>query len=263
MALVTEDLCFRYPSGAEVLRSVSLGFEDPMTAIIGPNGAGKSTLLRLLGHLQVHRPSRGRVLMDGVELSTMRSVERVRRLAYVSQTPTVSSPLTVREVVGLSRTLLDRSDETVARAIAEVGLEDRSNDRFSELSVGQRQLAAIARAIAQFGFEPSDQTRYLLADEPIASLDPHHAVAIADRLRAMTERGVRCILVIHDLGFARAVADRVLGLSAEGRVVVDGPPEETITEEVLGSLFGCRFERTGWGLMPRYGRFGRKQEEDG
>jgi len=151
MALVTEDLCFRYPSGAEVLRSVSLGFEDPMTAIIGPNGAGKSTLLRLLGHLQVHRPSRGRVLMDGVELSTMRSVERVRRLAYVSQTPTVSSPLTVREVVGLSRTLLDRSDETVARAIAEVGLEDRSNDRFSELSVGQRQLAAIARAIAQFG----------------------------------------------------------------------------------------------------------------
>ena len=263
MPLSTENLCFSYPSGAEVLRSVSLSFDDPVTAIIGPNGAGKSTLLRLLGNLQAGRASKGRVLMDGVELSGLSSFERVRRLAYVSQTPTVSSPLTVGEVVGLSRTLLGRSDETVARAIAEVGLEARSEDRFLELSIGQRQLAAIARAIAQFGYGSSDHSRYLLADEPIASLDPHHAVAIAERLRALTERGVRCILVVHDLGFARAVADRVLGLSSEGRVVVDGSPAETITEEVLGSLYGCRFERTDWGLMPRYGSFGRKQGQNG
>lgn len=254
MALATQDLCFSYPSGAEVLRGVSLSFEDPVTAIIGPNGAGKSTLLRLLGHLQAERPSQGRVHLDGVDLGSLSSVDRVRRIAYVSQTPTVSSPLTVGEVVGLSRTLLGRSDETVARAVSEVGLEDRTNDRFSELSVGQRQLAAIARAIAQFGYESSDQDRYLLADEPIASLDPHHAVTIAERLRAMTQRGIRCILIVHDLGFARAVADRVLGLSTVGRIVVDGPPERTITEEVLSSLFGCRFERTDWGLMPRYGR---------
>lgn len=254
MTLATDGLSFSYPQRADVLRDVSLSFDDPVTALIGPNGAGKSTLLRLLGRLQDGKECSGRITLDGRELSGLSAIERVRRIAYVSQTPTVSSPLTVREVVGLARTVLSPSRESVDRAIGEVGLDDRSDDRFSALSVGQRQLAAIARAIAQFGYESSERTRYLLADEPIASLDPHHAVRVAELLGSMTQRGVRCVLVVHDLGFARAVTDRVIGLSADGRVAMDGPPDRTITEDGLGGLFGCRFERTEWGLMPRYAR---------
>lgn len=256
MDLATHGLSFAYPKGPRVLRDVTLSFEDPVTVIIGPNGAGKSTLLRLLGHLTGMRPQAGGVTLGGVDIGERTALERVKHIAYLSQTPRVSSPLTVEEVVALSRTLTGPSEACVARAIEEVGLMDRRKDRFSQLSVGQRQLAAFARALSQFGFESQDGARYLLADEPIAALDPHHAVTIARQLRAATERNIRCVLVAHNLAFAEAVAGRVIGLGGDGTVVADGAPERILTEGVLERLYGCRFVRgdraSGGGLKPRY-----------
>ncbi len=253
MSLAVHEVTYAYPKGPPVLQGVTVEFTDSVTAVIGPNGAGKSTLLRLLGDLQHPRSSQGRIAMEGKDLGSLSASERVRRIAYVSQTPLVSAPLTVREVVGLSRVLIEADQAAVDRAIAEVGLESRQDDLFSSMSVGQRQLAAIARALAQLGFDRDDSPRYLLADEPIAALDPHHAIEIARQLRSATDRGIRCVLVVHDLTFARAVSDRIIGLGRDGRIAADGSPEDTLTEEKLGQLFGCRFERTENELRPSYG----------
>jgi len=252
MSLAVHGLSYAYPKGLSVLRDITLEFPEAVTVVIGPNGAGKSTLLRLLGDLQHPRPSQGRITLDGKELGSLSASERVRRIAYVSQSPTVSAPLTVREVVGLSHTLIGANKSAIDRAMIEVGLKNRQNDLFGSLSVGQRQLVAIARALAQLGFDRQHLPQYLLADEPIAALDPNHTIEIARQLRSATNRGIRCVLVVHDLAFARAVSDRIIGLSRDGQVISDGSPEDTLTADKLGSLFGCRFERTENELRPSY-----------
>ena len=241
MSLAAENLSFAYRAARPVLKGVSVEFGNPITAIIGPNGAGKSTLLRLLAGVASGGVREGKVTLDGQELLDLRAVERVRRLAMLAQVPAVSAPLTVGEVVMLGRTLLPSDPATVARAIEEVGLNGRENDLFESLSVGERQLAAFARVLAQLGFEQEQRPRYLLADEPIAALDPNHAVTNARRIRAASERGIRCVLVVHDLDFVSEVADRVIGVGRCGSVVADGPPEQTLKPDVLESLYGCRF----------------------
>lgn len=224
-----------------MLRDISLSFEAPVTAIIGPNGAGKSTLLRLLAGVADRRGLTGRVELDGQPLEQLPVADRVRRLAYVSQTPRISAPLTVGEVVGLGRVLQRPDAEAVSRALDRVGLRDRAEERFEHLSVGQRQLVAFARVLAQFDRSGPDRPRYLLADEPVAALDPHHAIVIAGQIRSVAENGVRSVLVVHDVGFAGAVADRVVCLAENGAVTADGPPADVLTPDVLKNLFGCRF----------------------
>jgi iron complex transport system ATP-binding protein len=255
VTLRCDQLGYAYPSGdLPVLQDVSLVFEAPVTAIIGPNGAGKSTLLRLLAGIADRRGRRGGVTLDGRAIEHVPVVERVRRIAYVSQTPRVSAPLTVAEVVGLGRVVQSPSSDVVGRALDAVGLGDRAEDAFEHLSVGQRQLAAFARVLAQFDGPENDQTRYLLADEPVAALDPRHAIVIAQQIRDASDRGIRSILIVHDVGFASAVADHVVCLGDGGSVRASGPPDDVLTRDVLEDLFGCRFGESGAArIQPRYG----------
>jgi iron complex transport system ATP-binding protein len=255
MSLSCHDLGFRYRgSGGAVLSGVSIRFDRPISAIIGPNGAGKSTLLRLLGGLEDRGQRTGRVAIDGRGIDELPAIERVRRIAYLSQTPRLAAPLTVREAVAIGRVYLRRDDDAVDRALDAVALLDRAEDRFGELSVGQRQLAAYARTLAQFADDPTeDHPRFLLADEPIAALDPKHAVRLAGLLRASAERGIRCVMVVHDLAFAAEVADCVICLGGDGRVAAVGTPDQVLTVDRLRDLFGCEFRVSGGAIRPVYG----------
>lgn len=253
MPLCCENLSFTYRGASRpALQNITLQFNTPVTAIIGPNGAGKSTLLRLLGGLEDRGQIKGRVLIEGSTMQSMPVPDRVRRIAFLSQTPRLSAPLSVRQSVALGRVLLPADDEAVDRALDAVGLLNRANDRFGALSVGQRQLAAFARTMAQLSDPRSETPRYLLADEPVAALDPSHAVRLARLIRNGARSGIRCIMVVHDLGFASAVADRVVFLAEGGSLLLDGPPDDMFTPDRLGKLFGCGFREPSGTLHPDY-----------
>ncbi|MFI4854936.1 MAG: ABC transporter ATP-binding protein [Phycisphaerales bacterium JB065] len=254
MTLRCEKLGFTYRGTSRpVLQDITLHFNNPVTAIIGPNGAGKSTLLRLLGALEDRGQTKGHVFIEDSKLETVPVPDRVRRIAFLSQTPRLSAPLSVRQSVALGRVLLSPDDEAVDRALNAVGLLARANDRFGTLSIGQRQLAAFARTMAQLSGPRAESPRYLLADEPVAALDPSHAIRLAKLIRNGAESGIRCIMVVHDLGFAAAVADRVVFLAEGGSLLLDGPPDEMFTSERLGKLFGCGFREPSGTLHPDYG----------
>jgi iron complex transport system ATP-binding protein len=222
-----------------VLEDVRLGVRPGgWTAVIGPNGAGKSTLLRSV--LGAH-PHEGEVRIDGVPTTGMPRRERARHLAYAPQRPVVPEGVTTADYVTLGRTphrsLLaapragDR--QVVADVMARLELTDLAGRPLSTLSGGEQQRAVLARALAQ-------QPRVLLLDEPTAALDLGHAqqvLDLVDRLRRQDDLTV--ISTLHDLTLAGQYADRLVLLDG-GRVVVDGPADEVLTEANLASYYGAR-----------------------
>jgi iron complex transport system ATP-binding protein len=210
-----------------------------MVALIGPNGAGKSTLLRLAAG--VLRPTAGKVLLDDVDLRTLKPREIAKRIAVVPQEGPVPPGMLVQEMVGLGRTpyarwlsgqmAADRRAIEWAMQVAEVTtLADRFVD---ELSGGERQRVILARALAQ-------QPRLLLLDEPTANLDLHHQVAMLELLRGLTrDQDLGVLAALHDLQLAALYCDRV-ALLRGGAIVSQGPPEAVLTEPLLLHAFGQR-----------------------
>ena len=240
-ALRTEALEVTYPGGARALVSTSLAFaQGGFTVLLGASGAGKSTLLRSLNGLV--RPSAGRVFVDGLgdiaEAGKLRAHRR--RTGMVFQHHHLIGRLSVLDNVLTGRlgwraplaTLLPwpRADRELAlAAIDRVGLLDHALKRADQLSGGQQQRVGVARALVQ-------SPRILLADEPVASLDP----ATAERLLALMHGickadGLTAVVSLHQVGFARAFADRIVGLSG-GAVVFDGPPD-SLTDELAARLY--------------------------
>lgn len=205
-----------------------------MTAIIGPNGAGKSTLLSLVGRLIA--ADAGTVHVDGLDVTRVPSAELARRLAILRQENVVVPRLTVRELVAFGRFPHTRGRpnaddrDRVDAALAQVGL-DRHGHRFlDELSGGQRQRAFIAMVLCQ-------DTRYLLLDEPLNSLDMQHAVGVMRVLRRAADvLGRTIVVVLHDLNAAAGFADRIVAMR-DGRIAMDGPVERVVRSDVLGRLF--------------------------
>ncbi len=218
-----------------VVRDVTLKLPaGGMTAIIGPNGAGKSTLLSMIGRLLPM--SEGRVLVDGLDVARTPGDVLARRLAILRQDNHMPARLTVRDLVTFGRfphshgrpTMEDRAH--VDRALGHLALEALADRFLDELSGGQRQRAFIAMALCQ-------DTDYLLLDEPLNSLDMKHAVAIMRLLRrAATELRKTVVLVLHDLNFAACHADRIVAMR-DGRVVVQGAPEEIMRPEVIRAIY--------------------------
>lgn len=218
-----------------VLGPVTGRFEaGGVTALVGPNGAGKSTLLTILGRLLA--PTSGRALLDGVELRSMKPVELARRLAILRQSNEVTARLTVRDLVGFGRFPHSRGRLTAADqrqiddAIGFLGLNDLA-DRFTdELSGGQRQRASVAMVLAQ-------DTDVILLDEPLNNLDMAHQVRMMVHLRRAADHlGKTVIVVLHDLNFAAAYADRVVALK-DGAIVAAGTPAELMCDDVLTEIF--------------------------
>ena len=205
-----------------------------VTAIIGPNGAGKSTLLSMISRLLPL--SEGRVLVEGLDVARADSRELARRLAILRQDNHLPLRLTVRDLVAFGRyphsggrlTLADK--EHVDRAIDYLELEPLADRYLDEMSGGQRQRAFVAMVLCQ-------DTRYVLLDEPLNSLDMKHAVAMMGTLRrAADELGKTVVLVLHDINFASCYADRIVALK-QGRVACQGTPEELVRTEVLSGLY--------------------------
>ncbi|MEA3542260.1 MAG: ABC transporter ATP-binding protein [Pseudomonadota bacterium] len=207
-----------------------------LIGIVGPNGAGKSTLVRsLLGLL---RPVSGTVALDGQGVADMARRQVARAIAYLPQGQTLHWPLSVERLVALGRlphlgpmsriTAADYAVIEDAMARAEVlGLRDRIA---TELSGGERARVLLARALAV-------EAPGLIADEPLASLDPGHQIDVLELLAREAQAGRMVVAVLHDLTMAARYCDRLLLLNG-GRLVADGKPLDVLTPERLRSVYG-------------------------
>jgi phosphonate transport system ATP-binding protein len=214
-----------------------------MTGVIGRSGAGKSTLLRLINRLI--EPSEGSILADGIDITRLRGRalrEWRARTAMIFQQFNLVNRLDVLTNVligGLIRVpaprmllrLFTEAEQTRAVTLLDrLGLFEVAMNRADELSGGQQQRVAIARALMQ-------KPAMVLADEPIASLDPSNAKAVMDALADLNHRdGITVICNLHTLDTARAYCRRIVGMAA-GRIVFDGPPE-TLNEQALLAIYG-------------------------
>ncbi|HEX5379295.1 MAG TPA: ABC transporter ATP-binding protein [Phenylobacterium sp.] len=229
--------------GKDVLDGVDAVFRSgEVTAVVGPNGAGKSTLLSCL--VALRRPDRGEVRLDEAPLLGMAARTRAQRIGFIPQTPEIAWAIEARILVGLGRTpfigargLSAEDALAIDRALAAARAQDLADRDVSTLSGGERARVLIARALA-------GDPEWLLADEPLAGLDPGHQIDAADLFRAMAhEQGRGVIVTLHDLSVAARMADRVLVL-AGGRVIADGPPAQALAPPVLARAYGVEARYT-------------------
>ncbi|ATY15504.1 amino acid ABC transporter ATP-binding protein [Amycolatopsis sp. AA4] len=206
----------------EVLRGVNLKVPSgSTTCVIGPSGSGKSTLLRCVNRLQ--EPDSGDLLLDGESVIASDPDALRQRVGMVFQHFNLFGHRSVLDNIVLplrSVRRLSKEDATeVARArLAEVGLADKAPYRPAALSGGQQQRVAIARALAM---EPE----VMLFDEATSALDPELVKGVLDLMAGLASRGLTLIVVTHEMGFARSVADEVAFMDA-GRIVEQGTPEQ-------------------------------------
>ncbi|MCI1220041.1 MAG: phosphonate ABC transporter ATP-binding protein [Bifidobacterium sp.] len=242
--LVFHDATVRYPNGVVGLDSITLQIEPgDMVAVVGLSGAGKSTFIRTVNGLVPL--SEGSVEVGGQLISSMkpRALRRIRgSIGMIFQGFNLSARSSVMSNVLVGRvrhtagwrTLIGwypKSDRTIAfQALDQVGLLERAWTRASNLSGGQQQRVAIARALAQ-------RPRLILADEPVASLDPPTAASIMGYLESINRKqGITMLINVHSVEIARRYANRIIGLRA-GKLVFDGTAEEA-TDDVFAGIYG-------------------------
>jgi iron complex transport system ATP-binding protein len=192
-------------------------------------------------------PTRGQSLLDGRALRTLSAAEIAGRRAVVPQASTLAFAFTVLEVVMLGITVPGfRIPASATRAAAKAALEavdmiPLADRIYATLSGGERQRVHIARALCQLAAAPqrASETRYLLLDEPTASLDLAHQVRILRTIRRQAELGLAILVVLHDLNLASSAADRIV-LLARGRVAAMGSPVEVLQDHVLSAAYDCR-----------------------
>jgi iron complex transport system ATP-binding protein len=250
-----EDLAVRLGRHAAV-SGVTLDLRPgKLVGIIGPNGAGKSTLIRAL--LGLVKPVSGSVTIDGVRIASLSRREIARRIAYLPQGQTLHWPLLVERLAALGRmphlgplSRLSADDEAlVDAALARADVLHLKGRIATELSGGERARVLLARALAVGA--PA-----LVADEPLAALDPGHQIDVMDLLKAEARNGSLVITVLHDLGMAARYCDRLL-LMDNGRLVADGAPMEVLTEQSLAQVYGisaCIDPDGDWPLILPTGR---------
>lgn len=208
-----------------------------LVALIGPNGAGKSTLLRAIAGVQSFI---GTAQIDDQDITAMDAIERARCLAWLPQSPPAAWPVSVREAVAIGRfawsgghrpqSSADR--RTVHDALVRCQLSDFADRPVTSLSGGELARVHLARGLVA-------EAPVLLADEPVAALDPAHQLAVMQILRDCASAGKAIVVVLHDIALAARFADRIVAM-LDGRLVGAGSPRTIITGELLTTLYGVK-----------------------
>jgi iron complex transport system ATP-binding protein len=214
-----------------VVHDVSLSvMPGELVALVGPNGAGKTSLIQAVCGLT--KPDAGRVWLDGAALSNLGPRDRAKALAYLPQDGTVAWNLPAIEVVALGAGFL-QPDGARGRALAaleEVEAGALADRGVAELSGGERARVLLARVLAS-------DAGLILADEPVAGLDPEGQLLVLERLKARAGAGQTVVASLHDLSLAARFADRVIVMD-EGQVRADGPPAQALGPAILRDVFG-------------------------
>ena len=207
----------------EVLKGIDLHIEKgQVVVIIGPSGSGKSTVLRTMNYLE--EPTSGKVIVDGMDLSDKSKLNEVRaEVGMVFQNFNLFPHMTVMENLTLAQTKVRKTSSDEAKKIGQalldrVGLGDKANAYPDSLSGGQKQRVAIARALAM-------KPKVMLFDEPTSALDPEMVREVLDVMKSLAEEGMTMVIVTHEMGFAKEVADRVLFVDG-GLILEDDTPEK-------------------------------------
>lgn len=191
--------------------------------IVGPSGSGKSTFIRTINRLERH--DEGRIVVDGIELTDdLRNIAQIRsEVGMVFQSFNLFPHLTVMQNVTLGprnarRWNRKKAEEIGTQLLERVGIPEQAQKYPAQLSGGQQQRVAIARALAM-------QPKIMLFDEPTSALDPEMIKEVLDAMKELARSGMTMIVVTHEIGFAKEVADRVL-IFDSGELIEEAPPEE-------------------------------------
>ena len=211
-----------------VLRGINLAIRPGEVVVVaGPSGSGKSTMIRCINRLEAH--TRGRIVVDGIELTDdLANVDAVRsEVGMVFQSFNLFPHLTALQNVSLAPIQVrkwprSRAERVALELLARVGIPEKAGVYPAQLSGGQQQRVAIARALAM-------QPKIMLFDEPTSALDPEMIQEVLDVMRGLArEMGMTMVVVTHEMGFAREVADRMVFMD-DGVIVEEGTPEHFFT----------------------------------
>ena len=211
-----------------VLKGISLTVKKgEVVVIFGPSGSGKSTFIRCLNRLEEHQ--KGQIIVDGIELGNdIRNVERIRQeVGMVFQQFNLFPHLTVMQNITLAPSWVRRvpkaqSRELAMQLLSRVGIPEQADKYPAQLSGGQQQRVAIARALAM-------QPRIMLFDEPTSALDPEMIKEVLDVMIELAQTGMTIVAVTHEMGFARAVANRMIFFD-KGEIVEQGTPQQIFND---------------------------------
>ncbi len=244
MALLTvEKLSKTYDGTSFALKDVSLTFEKgEFVVVIGPSGAGKSTFIRCINRMI--DPSSGSIVLNGIALENLKGKDLRKQQAkmgmifqnynLIGRTSVIKNVLFGRlgQMTAFDSIFGRYSQEDIKKAmdlLKQVGLEDQMDKRADALSGGQQQRVGICRAVIQ-------NPDLLLADEPIASLDPKSAKVVMDTIAELTKQyGLTCIVNLHQVDFAKNYATRIVGVK-KGHIVFDGKPEN-LSDETIADIY--------------------------
>jgi general L-amino acid transport system ATP-binding protein len=223
-AIVVMDNVYKRFKDFEALKSVNFKVgKQEVVVVIGPSGSGKSTLIRCINRLEEHDD--GRIIVDGTELtSDIRNIQEIRReTGMVFQNFNLFPHLSIMTNVAMGPRQVRRMPKKEAEALAlelltRVKIPEQADKYPAQLSGGQQQRVAIARALAM-------KPKVMLFDEPTSALDPEMINEVLDVIKELAKEGMTMVVVTHEMGFAREVADRVVFM-AEGEIVEVGTPTE-------------------------------------
>ncbi len=214
----------KYFGGLEVLKGIDYHVEPgTCVVVIGPSGSGKSTFLRCLNRLE--KPTKGSVIIDGVDIIDSKTdINQIRqKIGMVFQQFNLFPHKTVLENITLAPIKLKGMDKDAAKKLAmdllnRVGVGDKAENYPGQLSGGQKQRVAIARSLAM-------SPEAILFDEPTSALDPEMVGEVLDVMKKLAKEGMTMVVVTHEMGFAKEVADRVVFMDG-GHIIEEGTPEE-------------------------------------
>ncbi|PHS71698.1 MAG: cobalamin/Fe3+-siderophore ABC transporter ATP-binding protein [Cycloclasticus sp.] len=246
-------------SGNAILKDINIEFsKGKLIGLIGPNGAGKSTLIRVLAGLQMVES--GNITFNNKQLHTFSRSELAKKITYLPQSGICHWPMTVERVVMLGRhphrdsqRLNDTDMQSVEQAIEDADVAHLKGRSINELSGGEQARVMLARALAT-------QSDVLLADEPIASLDPRHQIEVMALLQSLASKGKTVIVVLHELHLAMRYCGGLILLD-KGRKASEGMPKDVLTTENLQTVYGInaifgKHQGSDW-VLP----WGHKKEE--